>query len=194
MRMHDPAALRPVFGVFAANALTLAFALALAMLPGAAQAQQAAAAPTCPAPLPPAFAAWSNATALDSASEQPGLAMTQIAPGEAENLTLHPAREVHFLRPPAQPAAPGSFAGMVGVHVTAAGTYRVALSGPAWIDLLAHGAPLPATAHGHGPDCSGIRKIVDFALQPGDYVLQVSGSAAQTVTVLVAPRTDNMPM
>ena len=88
----------------------------------------------------------------------------------------------------AKPAAAGSFGGMAALHVTAPGTYRVALGSGAWVDLLGNGQFLPSAGHGHGPACSGIRKIVDFALQPGDYVLQVAGSTTATVTVLVVPQ------
>ncbi|GHC87118.1 homogentisate 1,2-dioxygenase [Novosphingobium pokkalii] len=162
-------------------------------LAGAAIAQQPAAmaAPACPAtpePLPPAFAAWPNATTLTSASDRPGLAAAKVAPGEAETLELHPAAEMHYALAPAKPAAAGSFGGMAALHVTAPGTYRVALSSGAWVDLLGNGQFLPSAGHGHGPACSGIRKIVDFALQPGDYVLQVAGSTAATITVLVVPQ------
>lgn len=161
---------------------------------GSAFAQQpmapssAPACPATPAALPPAFAAWSNATTLESATDRPGLAMTKIAPGEAEALTLHPMAEVHYALPPQKPAAPGTFGGMVALHVTTAGTYRVALSSAAWVDLVSAGAALPTTAHGHGPDCSGIRKIIDFALQPGDHVVQIVGNATSTITVLVVPQ------
>jgi hypothetical protein len=45
---------------------------------------------------------------------------------------------------------------------------------------------LTSIAHGHGPDCSGIRKMVDFRLEAGSYVLQIVGNGAPTVRVLVA--------
>ena len=59
----------------------------------------------------------------------------------------------------------------------AAGTYGVALGAKGWIDLYRVGdrTPLASTAHGHGPDCSGIRKIVRFALTPGEYRVVVGG-------------------
>lgn len=189
MRMPRHFLCQLAIGVLAVPAFPMAGHAQPATPPGASPA-----CPATPAPLPPAFSAWPNATALTSAPDKPGLAMTQIAPGEAENLALHPTAEVHYVSPPAKPGGAGSFGGMVGVHVTAAGTYRVALGAPAWIDLVANGATLPATGHGHGPDCSGIRKIVDFALQPGDYVLQVAASATPSLTVLVVPQADNMQM
>ena len=41
--------------------------------------------------------------------------------------------------------------------------------------------------HGHGPDCTGIRKIVSYTLQPGDYILQLVGSGTPEMTALVLP-------
>ena len=71
-------------------------------------------------------------------------------------------------------------AATIGFKVATGGTYGVALDQPGWIDVLPGaegGAPLKSTAHGHGPDCSTIRKIVRFRLEPGVYRLYVSGLA-----------------
>ena len=70
-------------------------------------------------------------------------------------------------------------------QVARAGTYRVALGTSAWIDVVRAGRALPSQAHGHGPACTGIRKIVDFRLTPGRYVLQLSGTMATTLPVLI---------
>ena len=58
--------------------------------------------------------------------------------------------------------------------------------GNAWVDVVRAGRALASSAHGHGPACTGIRKIVDFRLQPGRYVLQVSGGTSASVPVLIA--------
>ena len=70
--------------------------------------------------------------------------------------------------------------------MTRPGTYRVALGAGAWVDMLRDGKAIASTAHGHGPACSGIRKIVDFPLTPGSYVLQLAGSPDANIPVLVA--------
>jgi hypothetical protein len=46
------------------------------------------------------------------------------------------------------------------------------------------GAGVISSAHGHGPDCTGIRKMVDFALTPGRYTVQISANAAPQITVM----------
>ena len=79
--------------------------------------------------------------------------------------------------------------------VPRAGTYGIALDQKGWIDL--YPAPVPPTAfrealtssaHGHGPACSTIRKIVRYRLTPGSYQLVVSGLAQpQAKIMLVNP-------
>jgi hypothetical protein len=73
--------------------------------------------------------------------------------------------------------------------VTVAGTYGVAVDQAAWIDVApTGGAPLTSVKHGHGPECSTIRKIVRFELKPGEYWIFLSGLGDANVRVmLVAP-------
>jgi hypothetical protein len=61
------------------------------------------------------------------------------------------------------------------VRIRKAGTFGIALSEPGWIDVAPMGGkPLASAAHGHGPDCSTIRKIVRYKLRPGTYRVSVN--------------------
>lgn len=126
---------------------------------------QAAAAPACPAtpvPLPPALAGWRQGA-------------TELAAMKAVTLdTVDPAMVRLADAPP--PEHPGQMA-MASFRVSAAGTYGIALDQKGWIDIYTAGShiPLVSTQHGHGPTCSGIRKIVRFALTPGEYRVVVGG-------------------
>ena len=61
------------------------------------------------------------------------------------------------------------------VRIRKAGTFGIALDQPGWIDVVpGRGKPLASTAHGHGPDCSTIRKIVRYKLRPGTYRVTVN--------------------
>lgn len=61
------------------------------------------------------------------------------------------------------------------VLIRKAGTFGVALSEPGWIDVAPmRGKPLASAAHGHGPQCSTIRKIVRYRLRPGTYRVTVN--------------------
>lgn len=150
--------------------LALAAALALSGLQ-AAPADRAAACKTVDASLPPELLGW----------ETPG---DELAVGKAARLDTIDAATLKGLPAGAKPGRAASIA----FAVEAPGTYGIALDQPGWIDLQADapGAkPLESAAHGHGPDCSSIRKIVRFALQPGRYRLFVSGLAKAEAKVML---------
>ena len=145
------------------------------------QAAPAAAAPVCTATVaPPAgLGAWATIS---------GITMDAIEPGKTTGLMLRQAGEVNFALPPERAPAAGTFGGVYHVTIATAGTYRVALQAGAWIDLVRDGKSLTSVGHMEGPACSGIRKIVDFALEPGTYTLQLSGAKAAQMRVLIATK------
>ncbi|MBQ1500640.1 MAG: hypothetical protein IIZ38_20215 [Sphingomonas sp.] len=79
-------------------------------------------------------------------------------------------------------------AAMIGFRIESAGIYGVALDQGGWIDVLPGaegGTALASVRHGHGPECSTIRKIVRFRLEPGIYRLYVSGLAGARVKAML---------
>jgi len=170
---------------------TLAVGLiAVAALAGQVSAQpMLMAAPTCPAeavPLPAGLAGWASKIRLTAATDAVGLSAATLTPGKAVDLALSPTPQVKYTLRPERPGGSVSSGGMVAFTVPSAGTYRVALGSAAWIDVVRDGTSLASAAHGQGPACSGIRKMVDFALQPGGYVLQIVGNGTPTAPVMVA--------
>lgn len=145
------------------------------------QAAPAAAAPVCTAAVaPPAgLEAWSAA---------PGMTADAIAVGKNIALALQPAGDVTFPVPLERKPAPGTFGGVYHVTVAAAGTYRVVLQNGAWIDLVRDGKALTSVGHMEGMPCSGIRKIVDFDLQPGTYTVQLSNAKTAQMRILIATK------
>lgn len=166
--------------------------LSAALLAAVAVAQTATAQSTqanCPAdakPLPAPLAGWSAKTPLTAAVDTAGLAAAMLDAGKAVDLALRPTPNMRYALRPERPGGSVSHGGMVAFTVPAAGTYRVALGSAAWIDLVADGKALQSVAHGHGPACSGIRKMVDFALAPGNYTLQIAGNGSPEVAVMIA--------
>jgi hypothetical protein len=140
-----------------------------------------AAAPVCTATVaPPAgLEAWSVA---------PGMTGDVIAPGKNIALTLEPIDSVTFSLPLERKPVAGTFGGVYHVTIATAGTYRVALQNGAWVDLVRDGKSLTSVAHMEGAPCSGIRKIVDFALQPGTYIVQLSGAKTAQTRILIATK------
>jgi hypothetical protein len=133
---------------------------------------------------PRGFAGWSTRVPLAAGM------VTRNAPvlaiGRGADLRLAGADRFTPAATPGKVADADALAGLALFQIARAGTYRVALGSGAWVDVVRGGRALAASAHGHGPMCTGIRKIVDFHLTPGRYVLQITGSRDATVPVLIA--------
>ncbi len=124
---------------------------------------------------------------LQAWSERASPAAAVLMVGQAMRVPLVPLDDVRFVVPPETPGAPGTFGQTIAVDIDRADTYRISLSDGVWIDVVRNGEAVASTAHGHGPECSSIHKIVAFPLIPGRYILQFSGSPQPMVAVLVTP-------
>lgn len=133
------------------------------------------------------LAAWARQTDMQAQGDPAKLAGASIKVGQAVRLALLPTPDVHFPVRPEKPGGSVSHGGLVGIYVAKAGKYRIALGSGAWIDLIGGGKPQVSIAHGHGPDCSGIRKMVDFDLKAERYTLQISANADPHISLLIAP-------
>ncbi|WKL57201.1 hypothetical protein Q1W73_16285 [Asticcacaulis sp. ZE23SCel15] len=142
---------------------------------------------TCPAdPVVSAgFETWATPAEVNAATNAANAPFLET--GKAYKAALIATPQVTFASAPAKAQSPDSFAGLLLVHITDSGTYGVAASSGVWLDLIKDQTALKSAAHGHGPTCSGIRKIVHYNLQPGDYVLQIASSKLPDVTVQVQP-------
>ncbi len=135
--------------------------------------------------LPAELVGWSNRVLLKAAGDKAALGGAELSVGQAVDATLLQTSEVRYVLRPEKPGGSVSYGGMFGFTVKTAGTYRVALGAGAWIDVVKGSKSLASTAHGHGPDCSGVRKMVDFPLKPGRYVLQLAANGAETLPLMV---------
>lgn len=158
--------------------------LALAAPQAAELMHHEAACPATPAALPAGMESWSR-PARASAGATAAKA-TPLAIGTAVTATLLPTPRVTYAMRPEKPGGSVSSGGVFAFTVSTAGRYRVALGSGAWIDVLGGTTPAVSVAHGHGPACSTVRKMVDFDLQPGRYLLQVAGNGTPTLPLMVA--------
>ena len=143
---------------------------------------QAPADPSCAnvrVALPAELANWSEQTPVSAGTKAGEGATLEV--GHAALVSLHPAKHLDF----AKGAASQANGGTLALAVAKPGTYRVALGDAVWVDLVSDGKPIASKAHTHGPRCSGVRKIVDFALVPGNYTIQLTRSRVDTVALLV---------
>jgi hypothetical protein len=160
----------------------------LLVTPALAQGMQHAPA-NCPAdakPLPVALAHWTDKASLDAAGSAAALSNAALMPGKAVTVSLRHTREVQYIAQPEKPGGSVAYGGLLMLDVKDAGTYQVNLSSGAWIDMLKDGAAVQSGAHAPGPACSGIRKTVQFPLQPGHYVIQLSANGDPTIAVMVS--------
>lgn len=140
----------------------------------------------CPAVVAPPeeLSGWTSPHPLDAGRTDAKAAV--LTPGVAVTARLPSTRAVRYFVRPEKPGGSVSYGGMFAFTVATPGRYRIALGSGAWIDVLADGKPAISVAHGHGLACTGIRKMVDFDLPAGRYVLQVTGSGTTDLPLMVA--------
>lgn len=143
----------------------------------------------CAEPVTPSgiIAPWTHPVPATAAAEARQSDDARIEAGSAVRLSLHPASDVRYAVPPGKPGGSVSYGGLLGLDIPEAGRYRVALGSAGWVDIISDGAAMVSVAHGHGPECTGIRKIVDFDLQAGSHILQISANSEPETNVLVVP-------
>ncbi len=113
-----------------------------------------------------------------------GRTTTVGTPGVGKRFTVTGSQTVAGLT--AEETARGGGAAIVQIRIPKSGTYSIALGDRAWIDVRQAGKTLDSVGHEHGPACTGIRKIVRFALAAGPVELRLSGMNGAAITVLVA--------
>lgn len=140
--------------------------------------------PATPAPLPAELEGWTRKQPARAGATAAAATLLPIGVGVAA--TLLPTPKVSYPVRPEKPGGSVSSGGIFAFTVPAAGRYRVALGSGAWIDVLSGTTPAISVAHGYGPECTGVRKMVDFELRPGRYLLQVAGNGSATLPLMVA--------
>lgn len=125
-------------------------------------------------PIPAEWAGWSTGAPLSG----------DLRAGGRNEMALAPVGSVKLAAAPVKPPVTGLYAGTAAFDVAKAGRVRIALDQGAWIDVVKDGAIVKSVAHGHGPKCSGIRKIVDFDLMPGRYTVQIVNAPKDRIGVM----------
>ena len=190
MKLPDPA--RLLFAATLLSAASVPLAVHAQMAPGqTAPGMTMSDAPvTCAAidkALPAPWTGWTTPGSLKGGS---GLATAgKLGVGHTYAAALPASADMTYVVPLPKPAAAGTFGGLFTLTVDKAGTYSIALSEGAWIDVTpAAGKVLLSSAHGHGPACTTIHKVVDFALEPGAYLVQISGAPKSPVVIAIEPK------
>ena len=106
-----------------------------------------------------------------------GITLALRAPGEAK-LPSSPERSPRE----------GTFAGFANIKATPkAGLYTFSLSAGGWIDVVQDGHFLKPKGFSGATDCDGIRKTIKYEISASPFVLQISGSKEESVSVAILP-------
>src|SRR5215475_8537701 len=106
-----------------------------------------------------------------------GITLALVAPGEAK-----------LPSPPERAPKDGTFAGFASFKAAPkAGLYTISLSAGAWIDVVQDGHFLKPKAFSGATDCEGIRKTMKYELAAQPFVLQVSGSKDNAISIAILP-------
>lgn len=146
----------------------------------------------CPAApvLPPELADWSRDAAgktIYAYGDDLGAGWSPLGAARTA-LPLHKFESLRYGVAPERKPDVHKFGGMIPIDVKRAGRLVVALDAGAWIDLVRDGAIVKSMTHGHGPACSGIRKMVEFDVMQGRYQLQIVNAPTASIHAMAVLR------
>jgi hypothetical protein len=129
-------------------------------------------------------------TAADRAKLASGSEVTAM-PSSGMILTLVAPADVKLPTPPERAPKDGTFAGFTSFKTAPkAGVYTISLSAGAWVDVVQDGQFLKPKAFSGATDCDGIRKTMKYELGASPFVLQISGSKDDSISIAVLPSSE----
>jgi hypothetical protein len=106
-----------------------------------------------------------------------GITLALVAPADAKLPT-----------PPERAPKEGTFAGFASVRTAPkAGLYTISLSAGGWVDVVQDGHFVKPKAFSGATDCDGIRKTMKYELSASPFVLQVSGTRENAISIVILP-------
>jgi hypothetical protein len=106
-----------------------------------------------------------------------GITLALVAPADAKLPT-----------PPERAPKEGTFAGFTSIKAAPkAGLYTISLSAGGWVDVVQDGHFVKPKAFSGATDCDGIRKTMKYELSASPFVLQVSGTRENSVSIAILP-------
>jgi hypothetical protein len=146
----------------------------------------------CPATplLPPELADWSrdaSSKTIYAYGDDLGADWSPLGAARTA-LPLHKFESLRYGVAPERKPDVYKFGGMIPIEAKKAGRLIVALDAGAWIDLVRDGTAVKSVTHGHGPACSGIRKMVEFDVTQGRYQLQIVNAPTASIHAMAVLR------
>jgi hypothetical protein len=126
-------------------------------------------------------------TAPDRVKLASGGELTAL-PSTGVTLALVAPSEAKLPSPPERAPKEGTFAGFASVKaVPKAGLYTVSLSSGGWLDVVQDAHFLKPKAFSGATDCDGIRKTMKFELSASPFVVQISGTKENAISIAILP-------
>jgi hypothetical protein len=126
-------------------------------------------------------------TAPDRAKLASGAELAALPPTGVTLALMTPA-DAKLPSPPERAPKDGTFAGFASVKATPkAGVYTISLSAGAWVDVVQDGHFLKPKAFSGATDCDGIRNTMKYELSDKPFVLQVSGTKENSISIAILP-------
>jgi hypothetical protein len=109
-------------------------------------------------------------------------------PSTGVTLALRAPAETKLPSPPERAPKEGTFAGFATFKSSPkAGIYTVSLSAGGWVDVVQDGHFLKPKAFSGATDCEGIRKTMKYEIGASPFVLQISGTKENSVSIAILP-------
>ena len=106
-----------------------------------------------------------------------GITLSLVSPGEAK-----------LPSPPERAPKDGTMAGFASFKAAPkAGIYIISLSTGAWVDVVQDGHFVKPKAFSGATDCDGIRKTMKYELSDKPFVLQISGTKDNSISIAILP-------
>ena len=126
-------------------------------------------------------------TAPDRAKLSSGNELAAV-PSSGITLALVAPADAKLPTPPERAPKEGTFAGFTSVKTAPkAGLYTISLSAGGWVDIVQDGHFVKPKAFSGATDCNGIRKTMKYELTATPFVLQVSGTKENSVSIAILP-------
>jgi hypothetical protein len=109
-------------------------------------------------------------------------------PSTGMTLGLSAPAEAKLPTPPERAPKEGTFASFTSFkNPPKAGIYTISLSAGGWVDLVQDGHHLKPKAFSGATDCAGIRKTMKYGISASPFVLQVSGTKENSISIAILP-------
>ena len=126
-------------------------------------------------------------TAPDRAKLASGGELTAL-PSTGVTLALRAPADAKLPTSPERAPKEGTFAGFASIkNAPKAGLYTISLSSGGWLDVVQDGHFLKPKAFSGATDCDGIRKTMKYELSASPFVLQVSGTKEDSISIAILP-------